>query len=121
MLPRRVKISKNATDSLKLIKGRTGLTPNIAARFALILSLENSGSKKLQPADQVGSEFNAPTLFGDHALLFECLLREAHGTLDQKEAGSVIAAHIEDGVKYLRGAKSLTDFLKLTGFEPQSN
>jgi len=62
MLPNRVYISKRATDLLKQIKGKTGVTPNILCRMALTLSLEESHIANPDNTDLNGSEFNLPTL-----------------------------------------------------------
>ncbi len=116
MLPKRMRISKTSADTLKLIKGRTGVTPNLVCRIALILSLEDGERGGLKECDQEGNEFNAPTLFGEHGLLFECLLREVHGVLDQKICANVIASHIETGLERLRKSKSLLDMVEHAGF-----
>lgn len=116
MLPKRLRISQGATDVLKLLKGKTGLTPNIVCRIALILSLEDGARGGLREIDQSGSEFNAPTLFGEFGTLFECLIREVHGVLDTKTAASVIASHIDDGLDRLRKSKNILELVEYSGF-----
>lgn len=115
MLPKRMRISKGASDTLKTLKGRTGVTPNIACRMALLMSLEDGAHGGTRECDQSGNEFNAPTLFGEHGLLFECLLREVHGELDNKQCAAVISSHIETGLDQLRKSKSLLDLVKHSG------
>lgn len=113
MLPKRMYISKSATETLKMFKGRTGLTPNVACRLALMVSLEEGklgGSKK---GDVSGSEFNAATLFGEHATAIEALLRQVHGALDPKQAAAVIASHIDHGLERLRRARSIEELLAM--------
>ena len=39
MLPNRIKLSKNATDKLRYLKSKTGLTPNILSRIAIMLTI----------------------------------------------------------------------------------
>src|SRR5437868_1986794 len=75
MLPNRLRVSKQATDSLKQLKSRTGLTPNLLCRMAMTLSLEEGVAGGQRKTDLDGSEFNLPTLLGDHALAYECLIR----------------------------------------------
>lgn len=116
MLPKRLKISQSATDILKMLKGRTGLTPNIVCRIALIVSLEDGTKGGLKEVDQSGSEFNAPTLFGEFEPLFDCMLREVHGVLDNKAASMVIASHIEDGIDRLRKSKNLLELIEYSGY-----
>ncbi len=115
MLPKRMKVSKLASDTLKMLKGRTGVTPNIVCRMALLISLEDGAQGGNHSCDQSGNEFNAPTLFGEHSLLFECLLREVHGELDPKQCAGVIASHIETGLDRIRKSKNLLDLVRFSG------
>ena len=119
MLPKRMRISQTASDSLKMLKGRTGLTPNLVCRMALLMSLEEGprGGRKVQ--ELAGSEFNAPTLFGEFGQLFEALVRQVHGDLDVKHCALVIASHIDDGLDRLRKSRSLGDLLLHSGLAKQ--
>ena len=112
MLPKRIRISKSAADALKRLKSRTGVTPNIVCRMALLISLENGRAGGLKETDGAGSEFNAPTLFGEFGLLIECLLKQVHGELDSKSAAAVIASHIDDGLEVLKKSRSLLDLVR---------
>ena len=115
MLPNRMRISQTATDSLKMLKGRTGLTPNLICRMSLLMSLEDGlrGGQKIQ--ELTGSEFNASTLFGEFGQLFEALIRQVHGDLDPKQCALVIAGHIDAGLDRLRKSRSLGDLLLHSG------
>ncbi len=115
MLPKRLRISKSATDNLKMLKGRTGLTPNLVCRVALLLSLEDGPRGGLRTIEDLGSEFNAPTLFGEFAFLFEALIRQVHGELDSKQCAAVVASHVDDGLERLRKSRSLTDLVQHSG------
>lgn len=115
MLPKRVRISQGATDILKVLKGRTGLTPNIICRIALILSLEDGERGGAKQVDQSGSEFNAPTLYGEFALLFECMIREVHGDMTLRDLPLVIASHIEHGMDRLRKSKTVLELVEFSG------
>ena len=115
MLPKRMKISKASADSLKVLKSRTGLTPNLICRMALLLSIEDGERGGHRACDQDGNEFNSSTLFGDHGLLFECLLRELHGELDAKTCAAAIAGHIEVGLDRLRKSKNLLELIEHSG------
>ena len=115
MLPKRLRISKAATDYLKMIKARTGLTPNLVCRMALLLSLEDGARGGTRTVEELGSELNAPTLFGEFAHLFEALIRQVHGTLDPKQCTAVIVSHIDDGLERLRKSRTLSDLLQHSG------
>lgn len=112
MLPKRLRISKSATDTLKLLKARTGLTPNIVCRMALIMSLERGKQGGESYPEQVGSEFNATTFFGEFALAFEALLTQVHGKLDAKTCATVIASHVDNGLEILRKSRSLLELIE---------
>ncbi|WP_368622614.1 DNA sulfur modification protein DndE [Paraburkholderia sp. BR13444] len=120
MLPKRIRISKSAADTLKLLKARTGVTPNIVCRMALLISLEGGKDGGLKVTDATGSEFNSPTLFGEYGLLFECLVRQVHGDLDSKTAAAVLASHIDDGLEVLRKSRSLLDLVRHSGLNGQA-
>ena len=111
MLPNRFRISSRATETLKQIKGRTGVTPNIVCRMALVLSLRDGQQGGMQKVNLDGSEFNTPTLLGDLPLAYECLIRQVHGPLDGREVLQIVAAHIESGVDQLKRVRSLGDLL----------
>lgn len=115
MLPKRLRISKGATDNLKMLKGRTGLTPNLICRMALLLSLEDGPKGGLRNVEDLGSEFNSPTLFGEFAFLFESLIRQVHGELDTRQCAAVIVSHIDDGLERLRKSRSLSDLVQHSG------
>jgi DNA sulfur modification protein DndE len=111
MLPNRVHISKRATDQLKVIKSRTGVTPNILCRMALILSLEENHKADADVTDLNGSEFNLSTLFGEAGPLYEAIMKMSHGNLSHKGAQLALAAHIDNGVDKLKRAKSVEDLM----------
>lgn len=111
MLPNRVHISKRATELLKQIKARTGVTPNILCRIALTISLDEDHKANPELTDLNGSEFNLPTLLGDASNLYEALLKEVHGDLEARQAQLILAAHIDNGVDKLKRAKSVCDLL----------
>ncbi len=113
MLPNRFRISKSATDALQLLKNNTGVTPNILCRLALMLSLEEGASRGEQTPDLEGSEFNTPTLFGENALIYECFIRQVHGTLDARQYNLVVASHVDNGLQLLKRCKSLLDLSQL--------
>lgn len=109
MLPKRMHISQTATDKLRILKGRTGLTPNIISRIALIRSLREGARAGKRKVDQNGSEFIGTTLFGEHANVLEALIVQVHGPQDMKTMSQIIASHIDDGLIDLMKAKTISD------------
>ena len=60
----KIKISNDATQKLRTLKIRTGLTPNILCRLGFCLSLNEPGIPRLTNFQEDGMEFNRYTLTG---------------------------------------------------------
>jgi len=108
----RIRISKSATSRLSMLKGRTGLTPNILCRIGICLSLSELSIPDPQRFDERGQEFNRYTLTGELDAFFMALLRERllHDGLDpEKDLLTQFRAHLN------RGAIALFDKVKDLG------
>src|SRR5437870_525400 len=103
MLPNRFRITIRASRAFANLKAATGLTPNILCRYSFALSIKDGKKGGLKKLVLDGSEFNLPTLFGDHAPVYEFLIRSVHGEMASKEIVEIVASHIEDGIDLLRG------------------
>jgi DNA sulfur modification protein DndE len=114
MLPNRIHISKQTSEHLKLLKGRIGVTPNLLCRIALLLSLRSRQKMRPSIPRLDGLEFNLSTLFGSYVSLYESLLRQVYGQLTEKEAESLVATHIDDGIKRLRSIRSVANLVDIT-------
>lgn len=102
----KLKISADAESRLRALRQRTGLTPNLLCRMAIMLSLEEGPVGPGTSADESGSEFNAYTLTGDHDRLIFAMLR----LVEEEQAARRVAdddllarlrAHIHRGVATL--------------------
>lgn len=116
----KLKISADATSKLRYLRQRTGLTPNLLCRLALMLSLEEGPLGVSNAPDEDGSEFNAYTLTGEFNALFAALVRwveegpAAKKPLTNEELLGRLKAHIHRGVGTLSvRARSPVDVLKL--------
>jgi DNA sulfur modification protein DndE len=116
----KLKISADAASKLRTLRQRTGLTPNILCRFAIMLSLEEGPLKNTPVPDENGSEFNAYTLTGEYGGLFAALLRwveegpKPKKALDDDALLGLLRGHIHRGVGTLSvRAKSPADILRL--------
>lgn len=113
MLPNRIRISKKATDMLAMMKGRTGITPNILARLAIAHALESNSLKKQVTTIQDGQEFNTNTLLGDHADTYAMLIRQQSQDIDITKA---VVQLVDDGLGLFSGVNNLNDlFMKCKG------
>lgn len=72
----RLRISKSASIRLSMLKGRTGLTPNILCRIGFCLSLSDPSVPNPTSFDEDGQEFNRLTLTGESDKFFIALLKE---------------------------------------------
>jgi len=116
----KLKISADAASKLRFLRQRTGLTPNLLCRIALMTSLEKGSLRDVRPPDEDGSEFNAYTLTGDYGALFAGMLRfveegiSPERELDDATLLGLLRAHIHRGVGLLSvRVKSPVDVLKL--------
>jgi DNA sulfur modification protein DndE len=110
---RRVPFTTEVDSILRMLKARTGVTPNILCRMGLCLSLNESGRPRpVEHNGPVAREINRYTLLGEYDVVFVALLRSRaeedgihKGTLDDE-----FLAHIHRGIQLLSGRlKSLQD------------
>lgn len=116
----KLKISADATTKLRTLRQRTGITPNLLCRMAIMTSLEEGPLGGAAIPDEDGSEFNAYTLTGEYGALFAALLRWVEEgqspeiPLSNEELLDRLRGHIHRGVGTLSvRAKSPTDILRL--------
>lgn len=116
MLPNRIKLSKRATDKLRYLKTKTGLTPNILSRIAIMLTiregsdLSNSGVGDMEG----GQELNDTTLFGEHIYFYDILINQyIHDKKINLSVGETIVAMIEIGVYKMGHIKQVEELCNL--------
>lgn len=109
--PYRVSLSENTTTLLRSLTQKTGLSANILARFAMLISFED----KTPPANDGGKPdlvINRTTLFGELEPFFMAAFSLTKGT--SSTAGKDIANHIARGAAYLNvRVESVPDFLRI--------
>lgn len=113
---KRLRFCRDADNWLRVLKSRTGVTPNILCRIGFALSLDEPGIPNPQtyPEDS-DREINRYTLLGEHDGTYVALLR--HRTTDDDLAGdqdldALFRAHMNRGVLLLAARlKSLPDLL----------
>ena len=70
----RIKLSNRSQQLLGSMKKKTGLTPNILARFALCMSIKERSIPNPDEFDQGGSELSPEVLFGDFEQMYHTLM-----------------------------------------------
>lgn len=113
--PNKFKVSSSSSDKLKFLKSKTGLTPNILCRYAIMLALKDAKSLgQAAVADLNGQEFNTPTLFGEHMDLYELLLRQfMHDQAIDDDPVRCVAALVEIGLHKMGHVRSLREVAAL--------
>lgn len=108
---------------MRLLRARTGITPNILARFGYCLSLEEPG----EPADPFANEkatreISRATLLGEHEAVYVALLRtwasrnRQYADCSAEEFNQLFVAHMNRGFELLSARmRGLTDLLNLVG------
>ena len=116
----KLRISADAASKLRALRQRTGITPNLLCRMAIMASLEEGPLGGAAIPDEDGSEFNAYTLTGEYGALIAALLRWVEEgpagdyELDDDALLMRLRGHIHRGVGNLAvRAKSPADLLRL--------
>ena len=113
----KIKLSKEITHKVRLLKGRTGLTPNILCRIGFCLSLNEPGIPDSTQYEEDGMEFNRYTLTGQYDTLFVSLLKERcieDGLAIEKNLTKQFFAHLNRGIFLLYNrVRNLSDLAKI--------
>lgn len=109
----RIPFTSDADNRLRMLKARTGMTPNILARLGFCLSLEEPGGSPSLTADvEFGREINRYTLLGEYDAAFVALLlaRMVRHAEPPESIEASFVAHMNRGVELLAARlKSLSD------------
>lgn len=109
MLPQTMCLNKAVEEQLQTLKGKTGVTPNVAARIAFFRSIEKgfifnkekdyklSGSLKLDKF----------TWLGKTQMVTELLLKQRYPEYSDKELQTAWAAHVENGLAAIRNSTNI--------------
>jgi DNA sulfur modification protein DndE len=112
-----VRLSAKSQNLLGRLKARTGLTPNLLARFALCLSIKEKSFPDPNEYDRNGSEIEPNVLFGEYESLYLGLMRnrlEKDGKNIETDLNEMTRCHINRGVIALSPRiQNLGDFYEL--------
>jgi len=99
----RVRFSTEADNRLRMLKARTGLTPNLICRLGLCLSLEESGEPRSDSSAPSLREINRYSLLGEYDPLFVALLNTRHPNVgdDSDELARLFVEHLHRGIALL--------------------
>ena len=100
----RIRFSEEASDELKRMKGKTGLTPNILCRIGFCLSLNDPAMPNPEDYGTTGDkEIDRKVLLGSYDKLFVALLTERcrNDDIDEAAIFDHFKAHMNRGVLLL--------------------
>src|SRR5215813_2829351 len=100
----KLRLTKDASNRLRFVAGKTGLTPNLLCRIGFCLSLADPSVPDPEEFPEEDREFNRYTLLGEYDTLFIALLKQRcqkYGIPDERMPGA-FRAHINRGVILLQ-------------------
>jgi DNA sulfur modification protein DndE len=112
----RIRLSNKSQNLLGRLKARTGLTPNLLARFALCLSLKEQSAPIVSQYDKEGNDIEPAILFGEYESLYLGLMKNRLNKdgLSESELNEMTRCHINRGVIALSPRiQNLGDFYEL--------
>jgi DNA sulfur modification protein DndE len=100
----KIRLTKDASNRLRFLAGRTGLTPNLLCRVGFCLSLEEPKVPNPDEFAEEEREFNRYTLLGEYDALYIALLRERmrRDGSDFGELEGHFRAHLNRGITLLQ-------------------
>ncbi|MFK5894116.1 MAG: DndE family protein [Pseudomonadota bacterium] len=115
MLPNRIRLSTNATNKMQYLKSKTGITPNILSRFAIMLAIkDDSNLKNAGTQDLDGQVLDKSVLFGEHSDIYDVLINQyIYDNKIDLDIQKSIASLIEVGIHKMGHIKNLVDICNL--------
>ena len=112
----KLRLTKDASNRLRFLAGKTSLTPNLLCRIGFCLSLSETTIPDPEEYSDEDREFNRYTLLGEYDPLFIALLKERcrHDGVGLGRLPEYFRAHMNRGVTLLQQrVKSLSDIAEL--------
>ena len=119
----KLRLTKDVSNRLRFLAGRTGITPNLLCRLGFCLSLSEPVMPRPEDFPEEDREFNRYTLLGEYDALFIALLRERckNDGLDENALPGAFRAHMNRGVLLLQQrVRGLQDLATLASSRPSS-
>jgi DNA sulfur modification protein DndE len=114
----KIRLTKDASNRLRFLAGRTGLTPNLLCRMGFCLSLEEPKAPNPEEFPEEEREFNRYTLLGEYDALYVALLRQRlyQDSLNEAVLEDHFRAHMNRGISLLQQrVRSVADLASLVG------
>jgi DNA sulfur modification protein DndE len=112
----KLRLTTEASNRLRFVAGKTGLTPNLLCRIGFCLSLGEPSIPNPDDYPEEDREFNRYTLLGEYDGLFVALLTQRcyQDGVDLSRISDYFRAHMNRGIVLLQGrVKSVGDMAGL--------
>jgi DNA sulfur modification protein DndE len=117
----KIRLTKDASNRLRFLAGKTGLTPNLLCRMGFCLSLEEPKVPNPNEFEEEEREFNRYTLLGEYDALYIALLQQRlhQDGIGTDDLEGYFRAHLNRGISLLQQrVRSVADLATLV---PQSS
>lgn len=112
----KLRLTTEASNRLRFVAGKTGLTPNLLCRLGFCLSLADLSIPSPGDYPEQDREFNRYTLLGEYDALFVALLMERcrRDGLNLARLPEYFRAHMNRGIVLLQQrVKNIADLARL--------
>ena len=107
----KLRVSKNTQQIFSKVGAKNGLQPFALAKLAIALSVKKGvlGESDFN-TDNEGQELNRQTIFGDHDLIFKCLIMMNAGIslAEDEYFPKTVKAHLDRGAQLLENEDRYT-------------
>ena len=120
----KLRTSKDTQKVFSKVGTANGLQPFALAKIAIALSIRQGPLKEQDfRTDNDGQELNRQTIFGEHDLLFKCLIicNENRAISDNEYFPRIVKAHLDRGARLLGGEARYSKNLYLNLCQLDSN
>jgi len=104
----KLRTSKKTMDIFESLKKKESLEPFVLSKIAIALSIRMGPfGDDIERTDNEGLELNRQTIFGEHDLLFRCLItnNERRVISENEYFPKLVKAHLERGAELLANEK----------------
>ena len=104
----KLRTSKRTMDIFESVKKKENLEPFVLSKIAIALSIRmGSFGDDIKRSDNDGLELNRQTIFGEHDLLFRCLIinNEKRLITESEYFPKLVKAHLDRGAELLANEK----------------
>ena len=107
----KLRVSKQTQRIFSKVGQANGLQPFALAKLSIALSIRKGALTETDyGTDTEGQELNRQTIFGDHDLIFKCLILMSAGTslTEDEYFPKTVKAHLDRGAKLLESESRYT-------------